>query len=278
MNTHLHHQVIQSEDHLEWVVFVHGAGGNISTWKKQVNALSPFYNLLLIDLRDHGQSKNIQPSYESYNFKIASSDLKLVLDSCKIRQAHFITLSFGSVLIQDFSRRYPSLVDKMIIAGGIFNANLWIKLFVHSARLLNVFLPYRTMYFIFSYLLMPRKSSQAARKVYQLQAYKLTSREYVKWLGLYSEFFKLLDQFHQQPVDKEMHVIMGANDYMFLPSARHFTARHANATLHVLPKSGHICNIETPALFNALALTCLAKKTQKKDDRPKYRAIPVDRH
>ena len=38
----------------EWVVFIHGLGGSTKTWKKQIDAFSKNYNLLLLDLPGHG--------------------------------------------------------------------------------------------------------------------------------------------------------------------------------------------------------------------------------
>ena len=40
-----------------WVVFLHGIGGSTKTWKKQIDDFKD-YNLLLIDLPGHGQSKD----------------------------------------------------------------------------------------------------------------------------------------------------------------------------------------------------------------------------
>jgi pimeloyl-ACP methyl ester carboxylesterase len=41
----------------EWVTFVHGAGGSSSIWFKQLKAFKQIYNVLLLDLRGHGNSK-----------------------------------------------------------------------------------------------------------------------------------------------------------------------------------------------------------------------------
>jgi pimeloyl-ACP methyl ester carboxylesterase len=139
----------------EWVVFIHGAGGSTATWKYQIEAFKDSYNLLLLDLRDHGDSKNIEPDVENYDFDLITSDIKKVLDEYKVEKAHFITLSFGSVIMQDISIKYPQLVASAIFAGGIFKANYVIKSFVQMARFFNYFLPYKWMYSIFSYLLMP---------------------------------------------------------------------------------------------------------------------------
>ena len=48
----------------DWIVFIHGAGGSSLTWKYQTEALKPHYRLLLIDMRDHGYSKHVQPAHD----------------------------------------------------------------------------------------------------------------------------------------------------------------------------------------------------------------------
>ena len=42
----------------DWVVFVHGAGGSSSIWYRQIRAFRQHFNVLLLDLRGHGNSKN----------------------------------------------------------------------------------------------------------------------------------------------------------------------------------------------------------------------------
>ena len=257
MRSSLHYQIHRSEKAHPWVVFLHGAGGSIATWNFQIEAFRPNFNLLLIDLRDHGQSKQVQPSYERYNFDIVSKDIVQVLEKEQIERAHFITLSFGSVLMQALFKRKPAVVDRIVFIGGIFNANSSIKIFVHLARFLNLFLTYPMMYRIFSYLLMPKKEQQFARRVYQQQARKLGADEYIKWLGLYSEFFLLLKSFHRQEIDNKMLVLMGEDDYLFLPSAHAFAKSKMNAELQLVPMAGHICNIDQSQFTNEAILSFL---------------------
>jgi len=123
----LHHRIyVQNETH-PWLVFLHGAGGSMKTWKYQLQAFRPYFNLLLMDLRDHGESKEIDPDYEKYSFEMITEDIMKVLKQSGIQKASFITLSFGSVLLQDLSIRYPGLVQKAVIAGGIFKGNFNVR-------------------------------------------------------------------------------------------------------------------------------------------------------
>ncbi|MFK7954341.1 MAG: alpha/beta fold hydrolase [Ekhidna sp.] len=252
MSNLLHHEIHHSLHSSEWVVFIHGAGGSIATWKYQLEVIKEDYNVLLIDLRDHGKSKNINPAFKKYTFDIVTSDIHKVLDHHHIEKAHFVTLSFGSVILQALSEGYPKMIDKMIIIGGIFKGNLLIKSFVHLARVLNVFLSYATMYRLFSFLLMPKKRNQRARRLYQIQAQKLTQKEYLKWVNLYGEFFRLLKTFNQQQINNPILTIMGGDDFIFLKSAERFCGLRANTILKIIPKAGHICNIERPNKVNAL--------------------------
>ena len=254
--------------HAKWIVFIHGAGGSIQTWQSQVDPLKDQYNLLLLDLRDHGKSKNISPSADSYSFDLIVDDITTVLKQEGIDHAHFITLSFGSVLMQSIYRQHPEIVDRMILIGGIFNANWMIKGFVHLARLFNLFLSYQSMYRTFSYLLMPKARNQLARRVYQMQARKLSQKEYLKWLGLYSEFFLLLRSFHKQSIDRKMLILMGEDDYLFLPSAKTFASSHDSGELKIVKEAGHICNIDKPKEVNDVIIDFLSTETIQSKRQP----------
>ncbi len=250
MRSLLHYELHKASGRRPWIVFLHGAGGSIATWNRQIPAFKETFNLLLIDLRDHGASKNLQPAHDRYNFDIVSDDILAVLDHENIAKAHFVTLSFGSVMMQALYRRRPEVVQKMIFIGGVFNANWSIKGFVHLARFLNLFLSYRQMYRLFSYLLIPKKEHQLARRIYQQQARTLGANEYLKWLGLYSEFFMLLKSFHRQPIENPMLILMGEDDYLFLASAMKFDADKSQSKLTLIPGAGHICNIDQPQRTN----------------------------
>ena len=243
----------------KWVVFIHGAGGNSKTWSRQVEAFTSKFNILLIDLRDHGNSKSIQPEFQSYSFEIISKDIKLALDKAEITKAHFVTLSFGSVVMQDFAKRHPEVIDKAIFIGGIFKGSFAIKSFVYMAKAFNLILPYPTMYSLFSYLLMPRKRNQIARKLYRTQAMKITQSEYMKWIGLYREFFRLLKTFSNYPIINSSLIVMGSDDFVFKRSARQFASRHPNISFESIPQTGHIANIESADSFNKIGLNFLCQ-------------------
>ena len=67
------------------VSFVHGAGGSIRTWKFQIDLLRRTF-ALLIDLRDHGASKDILPEFPAYDFDIVAKDILVLTDHPRHRR------------------------------------------------------------------------------------------------------------------------------------------------------------------------------------------------
>lgn len=256
----LHYKIHRLPTDAPWLVFIHGAGGAIATWKYQTEAFKPFFNLLLLDLRDHGLSKNMEPAYPSYNFDIVCTDILEVIDHLKIEQANFISLSLGSAILQRLDQRRPALVDKMVMAGGVFRATLKMRVLVHASKLLNLLLPYRYIYALFSLIILPKKNHEKSRRLYRQQAKRLTQAEYMKWVGLYGEFFKVLEECFYRPLKKWSLVVMGAEDHVFFEAALRFVAHQEKATLVVIERCGHICNIEQWQRFNVEALAFLKGK------------------
>lgn len=257
--TLLHHEIVAevARPDAPWMVFIHGAGGSIRTWKFQIEAFAPHYRLLLIDLRDHGFSKDILPEYEAYDFDIVAEDILHVVDHLGIEKAHFVSLSIGSVILQKIDIERPDLIDRMVMAGAIFDGSKAMHMFVHSAKFLNYLLPYRAMYWLFSLIVLPRPNHRLSRYIFRRQSKRLTHLEYLKWVELYKPFFKLIRSYVNRPVMKKGLVVMGDQDHIFFRAAERFAKMQANMRLTVIENCGHVCSIEAPEIFNDLVLQFL---------------------
>lgn len=256
-HTLLHHEVIAQNPNAPWLVFVHGAGGSIRTWKFQIDAFAPHFRLLLIDLRDHGYSKDILPAFPAYDFDIVAKDILVLTDHLGIEKAHFMSLSIGSVILQKIDIERPELVDRMIMAGAIFDGSKAMHWFVHSGKFLSYILPYRALYWLFSFIVLPRRNHRLSRYIFRRQSRRLTTREYMKWIELYKPFFHLIRDYVNRPVMKKGLVVMGSQDHIFFRAAKQFTEIQKNMRLAVIENCGHVCSIEAPELFNDLVLRFL---------------------
>ena len=249
--------------------------------KFQLETFKGQFHLLLLDLRDHGSSKKLNPVYRHYNFGVVINDVLKVLNHQGIMQAHFMTLSFGSVIVQALQNRFPYRVRKIVMAGAVLKGDWKLKAFVRVALLFNRFLSYRQMYETFSYVLMPKINHQRSRRIYRLQALKLAKEEYLKWLGIYDEFFGLLKQFFKKKQLSPCAVVMGEQDHVFVESARRYASVQRKASFIEIANAGHICNIDQPTDFNLKTLDFLlttekSQRTEDKSQEPDKQPIPVD--
>ncbi len=254
----LHYELHQHSADAPWMVFIHGAGGSLVTWKHQVREFRHLFNLLLIDMRDHGKSKNISPVYDDYDFEIITDDILDVLDFLEIEKAHFLSLSLGSIILQKLHERRPAMVHSMIMAGGVFKADWKIHIFAHSGKFLSYFLPFRWIYDMFSLIVLPRKNHQPSRRLFRLQSQKLSPKEFLKWLGLYRDFFKVVRRFYRKKLETASLVVVGSQDHVFIRAAKRFAHKQAHlAQLAIMEGCGHICNIEQARQFNQIVLSFL---------------------
>lgn len=247
----LHYVIHEHSPEVAWLVFIHGAGGSLVTWKHQVKTFRDHYNLLLIDLRDHGKSKNIDPAYKHYDFDIVTDDILRVIEFLDIKKAHFMSLSLGSIILQELHDRRPELISSMIMAGGVFKADWKIHFFAHTGKFFSYVLPFRWIYDIFSLIVMPRKNHQLSRQLFRAQSHKLSPKEFLKWLGLYRHFFRVVKQFYHKKLETVSLVVVGSQDHVFIEAAKRYALKQAHlAKLVIIENCGHVCNVEQAQRFN----------------------------
>ena len=133
----------------EWAVFVHGAGGNISTWKRQVDDFKKKMNLLFVDLRGHGDNKSMFFDGD-YSFDLVTQDVINLLDQLKIRKANFVGLSMGTIIIRVIEKKRTDLVNSMILCGAILKLNKRLGFLIRVGKLIRYLLPYSLLYKLFA--------------------------------------------------------------------------------------------------------------------------------
>jgi pimeloyl-ACP methyl ester carboxylesterase len=250
----------------EWVVFVHGAGGSSSIWYRQVKEFRKVFNVLLIDLRGHGDS---QPPMllpfegDRYTFDAVSREILDVLDHEEIASAHFVGISLGCILIRTLGEIAPERVRSMVMGGAIIRLNLRSRFLVTMGNAFKRVMPYMWLYRLFAWIIMPRKRHREARNLFVTQARRLCQKEFIRWFRLTYEVNPLLVRLFEQ---KELPIptlyVMGDEDHMFLPSVSGLVRRHTRySKLEVLPECGHVVNVDRPELFNLLSIDFIRAAT-----------------
>ncbi|NTU68647.1 MAG: alpha/beta hydrolase [Chlorobiaceae bacterium] len=255
----LHYRKHQVSEDAPWVVFVHGAGGSSSIWFMQIKEFVKHFNILLVDLRGHGKSKQILAAKEEhhYNFEDITRDILEVMDELRIDKAHFIGISLGTILIRNLSELAPERVESMILGGAIIRLNVRAKVLVTVGNMFKRMIPYMWLYSFFAWIIMPRARHRQSRLLFVNEAKKVAQKEFMRWFKLTYEINPLLKYFEEKDTGIPTLYLMGEEDYMFLPAVEYIVTRHTNSYLQVIGNSGHVCNIDQPREFNARAIRFL---------------------
>ena len=240
------------------MTFVHGAGGSSSIWFKQIRDFQKEYNVLLLDLRGHGESKtNLKKAFKhKYTFSALANDILEVLNHLQIQKSHFVGISLGTILIRQLAEMYPDRVQSMIMGGAILKMNFRSQILMFLGNTFKYILPYLLLYRFFAFVIMPNKNHKQSRILFINEAKKLYQKEFIKWFKLTAEINPVLRWFRQVELNIPTLYVMGEEDYMFLPAVRKVVESHYRSSkLCVIQNSGHVVNVEQPLLFNSEVLS-----------------------
>lgn len=254
----LYYKTYPKTDSSEWVVFIHGAGGSSSIWYKQIKDFTRHFNVLMVDLRGHGKSAGDKP-YEQYTFNEICQDIIDVMDEARIRSAHFVGISLGTILIRNLCEMAPERVKSMVLGGAIMRLNRRAKFLSAFGDKFKTLMPYLWLYKLFAWIIMPRERHRESRLLFVNEARKLCQREFIHWYRLIYEVNPLLKYFTEKPSPSPTLYLMGEEDHMFLPFIRKLAGEQANASLCVITGSGHVCNVEKPDDFNSQSIAFISR-------------------
>lgn len=244
-----------------WVTFVHGAGGSSSIWFKQLREFRKHFNVLLLDLRGHGNSKpNLKDAFnDKYTFNAITQDIMEVLDEVGVQTSHFIGISLGTILIRNIAEQHPNRVQSMIMGGAIMKLNFRSQLLMRLGVIFKSVVPYMWLYTFFAFVIMPNKNHKESRLLFVREAKKLYQKEFMRWFKLTSEINPLLRFFRSVDINIPTLYVMGQEDYLFLPSIRKVVDKHLSAELLVIENCGHVVNVEQPQVFNSSVIEYITK-------------------
>lgn len=239
-----------------WLTLIHGVGGSSIVWHKQIRDFSQHFNVLVVDLRGHGRSRDLFTAYmgREYTFEDISMDVLKVLDHLEIKESHFMGVSLGTILIRVIAELDPKRVQSMTLAGAITRLNIRSRFLVWVAKVFKPVIPFMWLYKLFARILMPRRRHRESRHIFIKEAQKIYRREINRWFKLLKDVNPLL-QFHveQNPEIPTLY-LMGDEDHLFLRPVRELVRNNDMATLITIQNSGHVCNVDQPEQFNKHAI------------------------
>lgn len=99
----------------EPLILLHGNGEDCSYFRRQIPAFTPYFRVIALDTRGHGQSPRGTAPFTISQF---ADDLLDFMDEKGIGKAHLLGFSDGGNIALLFALRHPERVDRLILNGA----------------------------------------------------------------------------------------------------------------------------------------------------------------
>lgn len=252
----MHYEKHYKSEDADWVLFIHGLGGSIATWKYQMEAFSE-YNILCVDLQGHGESVFVKSDRPE---QTAACDIHEILMKENIDSVHIVSLSLGTIIAMEFAYMYPESVASMTLAGCVLNLNIARKALLVFAEAVKYILPVKTMYSMFASIVMPKKNHQTSRKIFIRESLKMTREAFISWINILMRSQKRILDYIRNLNIKHIPVLFvtGDEDYLFKKGVSLLMEKVQGCKCLFLQKCGHVCSIDKKEQFNTAVLSFLS--------------------
>lgn len=243
LNFHFQLAETPKTDKPSTLVFIHGLFGDLNNLGMISRAFATDYNILRIDLRNHGQSFH----HEEMRLSQMAEDLYQVVEHLNLNNLIVIGHSLGGKTAMMFAHHFPNLVQKLVIidiAPVRYISNR------HDANFAGLFAVRDAQ----------PENRQQAKQVFlkhianegvvqfMLKSFDANSPERFKFnlSGLYKNYANVMD-WQDVFVEKPTLFIKGANsDYMLPAYTAQTVAQFPNSKVKVIANTDHWVHAEKP--------------------------------
>jgi len=241
------------------IVWSHEFAGDCRSWEPQVNYFSRRYQVVTYNARGYPPS-DVPKDPDAYSQEQSVDDLCDLLDHLEIETAHVAGLSMGGSVVLDFGIKYPHRVRSLIVAGA-GSGSSDPDAFRDRVNRLAQRMEKEGMSGVDDFGRNPnrlpflRKDPKGWQKMadgFQEHSPVGSANTFRKVQGLRASIFSLEDQLQNLTVPTL--IMVGDEDEGCLDPSIFMKRKIPQAGLVVFPRSGHLINLEEPAMFNALVM------------------------
>jgi 3-oxoadipate enol-lactonase len=236
----------------ELVLFMHGIGGNRTNWTRQVQKFGEHCLAVAWDARGYNGSEDYDGELDFSDF---ARDILRVLKFYGRKTLHLVGLSMGGRIAQDFYALFPQHVATMTIVAsftGFQNFSEADRQKFLALRLKPLVEEGKEPRDIAPVVARTLSSPNATEEQYQ----RLVASMAALHKGSYIKTLKATTLYNRTAELDRIAVptllVFGEADTLTTPDmGRQMHARIKGAKLVVVPKSGHLVNLEQPDAFEA---------------------------
>lgn len=239
----------------EPLILISGLGGDRTFWQDSLKYFSTDYQVIIFDTRGIGRT---DAPNQAYSIDIFADDLNGLMEALNIPQSHILGFSMGGNIALQFAVKYPSKVNKLIIAASCATLNTQIRLYVDAV--LDVYekgITTKQMFdLIAPWLFSNNFLSIAGNDIFLgFDENDPEQQPLYAWKNQYyaQRAFNIIPELHKITIRPL--IITGAHDvFAQLSDAKILADGIPGSTLSIIPNVGHLFNYETPETFHTLVL------------------------
>jgi len=240
------------------IVFVHEFAGDFRSWEPQVRHFSRRYRCIAYNARGYPPSE-VPSDVERYSQQRARDDVRSVLDALGLERAHVVGLSMGGFASLHFGIAYSPRALSLVVAGCGYGAHpSQYAQFQEQARALAKSMVEEGMVAVAAtYGHGPARTQLKEKDPRGFAEFVRNFSEHSAqgsantMLGYQARRPSLYDLTAEMArITAPVLIVAGDEDDATLEPSVLMKRTIPTAALAVLPKSGHVLNLEEPTLFN----------------------------
>jgi 3-oxoadipate enol-lactonase len=229
----------------ETILFLHGALVSSTMWKFQVDYFKKRYQVMLIDLPEHGKSRDIK--LPEYTIQHISRTVLELIETLDITHYHLCGHSLGGMVAQDMVFTQPDSIQKLILAETSYGTGntLWERIQTAFAK------PMFTMMNQKQLVNMSKKAYGALSdetKTYienEMSMYDITQSRRVM-----SAVFKYTSKNNLHKIQNKTLILVGAHNRQTHNQAEIMNELIKNSQYVKIENAHHLLNMDNPSDFN----------------------------
>jgi pimeloyl-ACP methyl ester carboxylesterase len=223
------------------IVFVHGALMGRSVWRPQIDALSDRFRCVTVDLPGHGTQRDV-----SFELDEAAEGVVRAIDAAAGGRTTLVGLSLGGYVAMTVASRFPEKVRGLVIAGSTREPTGVNRVAFHAYAVALRLAPESVVRTV--------ALAWFRRRYGRVLGVAITAGGHFARGGSHAVHRIAGVRFRERlaAYGGQILVINGNFDLVFRIGARRFLDGVPRVTNRVIPRAGHLSNVDQPAVFNGL--------------------------